>query len=59
MQKIEEIPSKYEKPKMIPHSKGNNSTFIPISKINNFNCLEFSNNKIIQILTKNLIFENF
>lgn len=57
MQKIEEIPSKYEKPEMIPHLKGNNSTFIPISKINNFNCLEFSNNKIIHILTKILIFK--
>jgi len=58
MQKIEEILSKYEKSEMNHHSKGYNSTFIPISKINNFNCLEFSNKKIIKPY-KNIQIDNY
>ncbi|KKM23215.1 hypothetical protein LCGC14_1617490, partial [marine sediment metagenome] len=31
--------------------------FLPLTKINEFNCLEFSYNKIIQLLTKIIIFK--
>lgn len=54
---MENILQKNEKLGLKPVSVLYPPSFLPLTKMNEFNCLEFSNNKIIQILTKIIIFK--